>query len=104
MKRRDLIIRTGLAVPMLLVGSRIVAAEAPMLPVDDPIAVALRYVEDAGTIDPAKYLRPAPAGARQQCANCALYQSVSSDAGTCSAIPGKLVKGGAWCSAWAPRA
>lgn len=104
MKRRDLIIRAGLAVPILLAGSRIIAAEPPMLAVDDPIAVALRYVEDGGTIDPAKYLRPAPVGARQACANCALYQSVSGEAGTCSAIPGKLVKGAAWCSAWAPRA
>ena len=103
MKRRDLIIRSALAVPVLLAGSRIIAAEPPMLAVDDPIAIALRYVEDGGTIDPANYLRPAPDGVRQACSNCALFQSVRGEAGTCSAIPGKLVKGAAWCSAWSPR-
>lgn len=86
-----------------LIARETAAAELPMLTTDDPIAVALGYAEDAKQVDVAKYPKKAgAAGAAQNCANCALYKKAQSGVGTCSAIPGKWVKGAGWCNAWIP--
>lgn len=80
------------------------AASMPaMLPESDPIAQALGYRADANTVDTTKY--PTKAGdeqAPQLCSNCSLYKRVGDGVGSCAAIPGKLVAGPGWCSAWNP--
>jgi hypothetical protein len=104
MNRRKLIRNSLLASPMMAaaVGGR--AADSTLLSIDEPIAVALNYVEDATTVDPAKYPKKAGAdGASQNCASCALYTQTGEGVGTCTAIPGRLVRGGGWCSAWVGR-
>ena len=104
MNRRKLIQGTAMAAPALVLTQGPRAAETKLLATDDPIAIALNYVEDATTVDPAKHPKKAgPAGAAQNCASCALYTAVADGAGTCTAIPGKLVKGAGWCSAWVAR-
>lgn len=74
-----------------------------LLTESDPIAQALGYRSDATMVDTTKY--PSKAGdanAPQLCSNCSLYKLVGNDLGTCAAIPGKLVAGPGWCSAWNP--
>ena len=83
------------------------AAEAPSevelatLSEDDPSAKALGYVEDATTVDAAKYPRYE---AGQACSNCALYAGGDAAEGACSIFPGKAVKATGWCSVYAPKA
>ena len=71
---------------------------APRVSEDDPMAKALNYVHDAGSVDAAKRF------SNQFCNNCALYGGGAEDewAG-CSIFPGKNVAGRGWCSAWAAR-
>ena len=104
MNSRNLITRSLLASSAALVGSRLIAAENTLLGVDEPIAVALNYVEDASTVDPAEHPKKAgPGGDAQNCASCALYAETAEGVGTCTAIPGRLVLGAGWCSAWVGR-
>ena len=83
------------------------AAEAPAeielapLSEDDPSAKSLGYVEDATTVDAAKYARYE---AGQACSNCALYMGGDAAEGACSIFPGKAVKAAGWCSVYAPKA
>lgn len=83
------------------------AAEAPAevelapLAEDDPSAKALGYVEDATTVDAAKYPRYE---AGQACSNCALYMGGDAAQGACSIFPGKAVAAAGWCSVYAPKA
>lgn len=69
---------------------------------EDPMAKALKYVEDA---DAAEGLsRPdkaGMAGADQYCHNCALYVG-EDEWGPCSIFQNRLVAGAGWCSAWVP--
>jgi hypothetical protein len=105
MNRRSLISRSIIATSAAVIGSRLIAAENTLLGVDEPIAVALNYVEDATTVDPIKHPKKAgPQGDAQNCASCALYTETEDGVGTCTAIPGRLVRGAGWCSAWVPRA
>ena len=70
----------------------------PRVDENDPMAKALNYVHDAGTIDAAKRF------SNQYCNNCALYNGgVEDDWAGCSIFPGKNVAGRGWCSAWAPK-
>ncbi len=104
MNRRDIIVRSALALPALTVAPRGFSNESSLLRAGEPIAVALNYVEDATTVDTTKHPKKAgPDGASQNCASCALYTAVRDGAGTCTAIPGKLVLGAGWCSAWVGR-
>lgn len=73
----------------------------PKLAEDDPTAVAMRYVHDAGTIDASS--RPNPAEV-QNCGNCALIQAADGEWAGCPIFPGKLVNVNGWCSVWAPKA
>ena len=77
----------------------------PKLSLDDPLAIALGYTEDATNVDTQKYPKRAGAqGATQFCNNCTLYAERADGYGTCTAIPGKLVAGAGWCNAWVPKA
>ncbi|MEM8766584.1 MAG: high-potential iron-sulfur protein [Pseudomonadota bacterium] len=104
MNRRNIIVRSALALPALAVASRGMASESSLLTAADPIAVALNYAEAAKTVDVSKHPKKAgPDGANQNCASCALYTEVKDGNGSCTAIPGKLVRGAGWCSAWVGR-
>ncbi|MDX1515346.1 MAG: high-potential iron-sulfur protein [Woeseiaceae bacterium] len=79
-----------------------VAQDMPKLALDDPMAQAMKYVHDAGEVDPAARANPAP---EQNCANCALIQGNDGDEWRpCQIFPGKLVNANGWCSVWAPKA
>jgi len=69
------------------------AADAPLVPTDDPTAKALKYVNDASKATDAK--------PGSKCANCQLYQGAAGSAqGGCLLFPGKSVKATGWCSSW----
>lgn len=87
---------------MLRPGSEAKAQDLPKLAEDDAMAQAMKYTNDASTVDPASRANPA---AEQLCSNCALVQG---DEGAewrpCQIFPGKLVNNNGWCSVWAPKA
>ncbi|GAB4182731.1 MAG: hypothetical protein Tsb002_04400 [Wenzhouxiangellaceae bacterium] len=79
------------------------AADLPLISEDDPTAKALGYHHDANAVDVKQYPRSASVdGVKPLCSNCALYQGDDSQ-GPCSIFPGKAVKAGGWCNAWAPK-
>jgi hypothetical protein len=100
---------SGLAsLPVASLAWRTAAAEEGGLPLvaeDDPSAVALGYVADAGKADTAKFpKRAGDAGSKQFCHNCSLYQGQGTEgAGPCAIFPGKHVKAAGWCNAWTPK-
>ena len=70
----------------------------PRVSEDDPMAKALNYVHDAGTVDAAKRFSD------RYCNNCVLFAgSVDDEWAGCSIFPGKAVAGRGWCTAWAPK-
>jgi hypothetical protein len=99
--RRGFVSAAAVAVPVAAIfASRDAAAQAakPKLDVNDPVAKALMYVEDAAKVDKAKAPNFKPG---QNCANCAQVPAGSTgDWLGCNAFPGKLVAAKGWCSAW----
>lgn len=78
------------------------ADELPHLTEDDALGKAMKYTNDASSVDPATRNNPA---AEQNCANCALVQGTDGDAWRpCQIFPGKAVAAAGWCSVWAPKA
>jgi len=78
------------------------AGDLPHLSGDDPMAKAMKYTDDASSVDPSARNNPA---AEQTCANCALVQGNDGDAWRpCQIFPGKAVAAAGWCSVWAPKA
>jgi hypothetical protein len=69
----------------------------------DPLASAFGYAHDATKVDVAKFpKRAGEEGAKQFCHNCAVYMGdEGAEWGPCAILPGKLVKAGGWCNAWA---
>ena len=83
-------------------GQETQAQDMPRLEESDPVAMSLKYVHDASTVDPATRANPA---SEQTCANCALVQGPAEDEWRpCQIFPGKLVNNAGWCSVWAPMA
>lgn len=83
-------------------GREALAGELPHLTQDDPMGQAMKYTDDASSVDPATRNNPA---AVQNCANCALIQGTDGDAWRpCQIFPGKVVAAAGWCSVWAPQA
>lgn len=78
------------------------AAGLPHLALDDATAKALGYTENAAKIDPAKETA-FKKGAK--CDTCVQYQASQAQGGyaPCSAFPGKSVKAGGWCRAYAAK-
>lgn len=77
------------------------ADDLPHLSEDDPMAMAMKYTNDASTVDPASRNNPA---ADQVCVNCSLAQGTAGDAWLpCQIFPGKSVAAKGWCSVWAPK-
>ena len=78
------------------------AQDLPYLTEDDPMAMAMKYTHDSGSVDASVRANPA---ADQSCANCALVQGADGDAWRpCQIFPGKAVNAKGWCSVWAPKA
>ena len=103
MTRRRFVTAAAVAVPVAAIfASREAAAQAklPKLDVNDPVAKALMYTEDAKTVDKTKAPNYKPG---QDCANCIQFQGTSGDYRPCNAFPGKLVAAKGWCSAWAQK-
>ena len=68
------------------------AAELPHLTLEDPMAIALKYVEDATTTSDPKHK------AGDDCANCQFYHGAAGDErGPCDLFPGKSVHAKGWC-------
>jgi hypothetical protein len=71
-----------------------------LLDPSEPEAMAVAYVHDARTVDPAKF----PAfESGQTCQTCALLESGTGRMRGCSLFPGRLVMPTGWCTAWVPR-
>ena len=74
----------------------VIADEPTLISPSDPLAKAVKYVEDASQ---AKEAMPG-----STCASCGLYQGKNGlSQGPCQIFPGKLVKAAGWCSSWAPQ-
>jgi len=77
------------------------ADDLPHLTADDPMAMAMKYTDDASSVDPASRANPA---ADQNCSSCALVLGNDGDAWRpCQIFPGKSVSAKGWCSVWAPK-
>ncbi len=96
--RRRFLVHAALAAASLPIAMRLIAdAHAgglPKLPLDNPQAKALGYVEDASTTKHASY-KPGSA-----CANCQFFTAAT---GACSLFAGFSVPPKGWCSAWSKK-
>lgn len=92
------VLKAGSAALATLVIARSAQAEE-LVTSSDPTAIALGYVEDASTVDAAKWPK-ITTSPNQHCANCSLYSDKGDGVGGCAIFPGKLVKGTGWCSGW----
>lgn len=96
--RRRFLIGAACAALSLPIAARLIgqahAAELPKLPLDNPQAKALAYVEDAGTSKNPKY-KPGSA-----CSNCQFFTAAT---GACSLFAGYRVAPKGWCSAWSKK-
>jgi hypothetical protein len=98
--RRRLLKRIALAASIGSVASATLRAadpppELPLIPVSDPAAKAVKYVEDASKVKEAEGNR---------CDTCSLYSGKDGAAqGPCQIFKGKAVKAAGWCTAWAPQ-
>ena len=79
------------------------ARAAEKVPLDDPAAVGLKYVEDAaeavGRVD-----KMGVAAADQHCANCRFMGAVTDGWGPCMLFQQRLVAAEGWCAGWVPAA
>jgi hypothetical protein len=94
--RRYLLRKIALAVSVgTLASIKVHAAEDPLIAESDPVAKAVKYVEDATKVKEAEGNR---------CDTCSLY--VGKDGapqGGCQIFKGKQVKAAGWCASWAPQ-
>jgi len=94
---------TLLPLSALLRSAAVHAQELPPVAADDPMGVALKYVEDA-----TKAERPEKggvAGADQTCTNCQFVQGKDGDARRpCTLFPGKSINAHGWCLTWTKKA
>lgn len=75
---------------------------AEKVPLDDPAAVALKYVEDATQAE--RTDKMGVAGADQLCSNCRFYVAEDDGWGGCALFQNRLVAGPGWCAGWVPMA
>lgn len=114
--RRQFLRQLTITAP-LLIGASVLGQEAPpatppaappaapgagtKVTPDDPVAMALGYVEDAAKVDVAKYPQ---FKAGSHCENCALYTGQAGAAeGPCTVFQNKIVTAKGWCATWAPK-
>jgi len=89
-------------IPLMPVASFEIAA-AKKVPLDDPAAKALRYVEDATLAKRADKM--GVAAADQVCSNCRFYitDDVTAAWAPCQLFQNRLVAGPGWCAGWVPK-
>jgi hypothetical protein len=75
--------------------SRALAAPLPKLPVTNPQAASLHYIEDASKTKDAAHK------AGSLCSNCQFF---TASTGACALFAGFQVSPKGWCSAWAKKA
>lgn len=78
-----------------------IAADLPHVAENDPVAVAMKYKQDA--TQAARADKAGTPADQQHCANCQLAQG-EGDWLPCSIFPGKAVNANGWCAAWVPKA
>ena len=83
---RRTLLKGLMGIPVVAVAG-LQTAQAAMVSVDEPTAVALGYTEKSTV-------------AGQTCVNCALYQGGTAAAGPCPIFPGKDVAAAGWCKSW----
>jgi len=75
------------------------AGAIPLVDPKDPVAKAVKYVEDA---------KQSPESKGNHCGNCGFYKKTETRAGkevgTCTIFAGKLVHAEAWCASWNKKA
>jgi len=77
---------------------------ADKVPLSDPTALALKYVEDT-TKAVGKSDKMGVAAAEQRCDNCRFYvTSAEAGWGACALFQNRLVAGPGWCAGWVPSA
>jgi hypothetical protein len=84
----------------LLTQPAMAASTKPPLPVDNPQAVALGYIEDAAKVDKTKH---ANFKEGSNCNNCQFHQGAEGDWVDCMLFPNNSVAGPGWCISWAPK-
>jgi hypothetical protein len=99
--RREFLAITGGLALIPLINMPVLAAEK--LPLDDPAAKALRYVEDSSQAS-GKTDKMGIAGADQLCSNCRFYTAPDGEFGPCTLFQNRLVAGKGWCAGWVPTA
>jgi hypothetical protein len=71
----------------------------PMVDPKDPVAKAVKYVEDA---------KQAPESKGNHCATCGFYKKAEmragKEVGSCTIFAGKLVHAEGWCASWNKKA
>lgn len=77
------------------------ASDKPPLPLDNPQAVALGYIDDAAKVDKAKY---AQFKEGSNCNNCQFLQGPPGERVGCMLFPNNSVAGAGWCVSWAAKA
>ncbi len=71
------------------------AADLPLIAENDPVATAVKYVEDGSKVKEAEGNR---------CDTCSLYAGKDGAVqGPCQIFKGKAVKAAGWCASWAPQ-
>ena len=78
------------------------AQAADKVPLDDPAAKALQYVEIAE--EATRPEKMGTAGADQFCDNCRFYGAEAEPGwGPCMLFQNRLVAGKGWCAGWVPK-
>ncbi len=100
--RRDVLKMAGAVALIPLVNMP--ARAADKVPLDDPAALALKYVEDA--TQATRTDKMGVAGSEQLCSNCRFYTASADEAdwGGCTLFQNRLVAGPGWCAGWVPMA
>ncbi len=90
-------------IPLLPVSMLSRGDDAKKITTDDPVAKALRYIEDA--TQAARSDKMGVIAADQLCSNCQFYTVSTSDAalGPCTLFQNGLVVGAGWCAGWVPK-
>ena len=96
--RRKFLAATGSLALIPLISKSVIAADK--VPLDDPAAKALKYVEDASLASRADKM--GVAGADQLCSNCRFYTAPNDEWGPCLLFQNRLVAGNGWCTGWVP--
>jgi hypothetical protein len=94
--RRTLLKRIALAASTGMVATaNLRAADLPLIAENDPVAKAVKYIEDGTKAKEAEGHR---------CDTCSLYSGKDGAAqGPCQIFKGKAVKAAGWCASWAPQ-